>query len=233
MRRKRLRRSLFAITILILCLGFPGCEYPVPITSSPTSKIDERLLGQWYGDKGEPISIGRKDEYNYVITLGAEKYPAYHSDVKTQTGGISLSAIRGENRFVNLLVSGKYSYLTYKLEEHGNVIKVGVVSSEIIPTSVTNSARIQQLLEENLQNPKLFRSYSTYAHEAPIRKSQLMNALRQLRRRDSQADIVNQIRIRGVDFQLTPTIQRELEDAGARQELVDTTRNNFRGSKKT
>lgn len=220
MRKKPVRKPLVAIMVLILCFGLSGCYYSVPITSAPTSKIDKRVLGKWYGVDGGLFVIERTDDYTYAITISGQKYPAYHSDVRTR-------------RFLNVSVSGKYLYLTYKLEEHGNVLKAETISRQIIPESVANAGRVQQLLEENLHNPKLVEGFSTFAREAPIRKSQLMNALRQLRRGDSQVDIVNQIRIRGVDFQLTPTVQTELEDAGARRELIDTTRNNFRGKKTT
>lgn len=222
MRWKRVRRPLSPIPVLILCLGFSGCYYSVPITASPTSKIDERLLGKWYRDDGVVTLIDRTDDYNYAIRLGTDSQtlPAFQSEVSGR-------------RFVNFKVGQKYTYLIYKLEEHGNVLKIQAVSTKIIPESVKSSTEVQRLIAQNLYNPKLFEELDFYAREAPIRKSQLVNALRQLHRGDSQADIVNQIRIRGVDFQLTPTIQTELEDAGARPELIDTTRKNFRGKKKT
>ncbi|PYJ24595.1 MAG: hypothetical protein DME91_08345 [Verrucomicrobia bacterium] len=46
----------FCIAACLCILAFGACEYDVPITPSPTQKVQERLLGDWTS------TDGRKDE---------------------------------------------------------------------------------------------------------------------------------------------------------------------------
>ena len=61
-----------------------------------------------------------------------------------------------------------------------------------------------------------------------VKKERLISVLRskQLQTRE----IVNIINSNGVDFQLTPTVQTELVGAGARPEVIEAVRNNYRAS---
>jgi WD40 repeat protein len=65
------------------------------------------------------------------------------------------------------------------------------------------------------------------ANSQPIQKEALVTALKQLHLGDSQALIVKEVRARGVDFELTPDVEKELRKAGARDELLGAVRNNF------
>ena len=47
------RRCTLGIVAAVCCFAFSGCEYEVPITSTPTCKVDERLLGDWTSKDGK------------------------------------------------------------------------------------------------------------------------------------------------------------------------------------
>jgi formylglycine-generating enzyme required for sulfatase activity len=79
-----------------------------------------------------------------------------------------------------------------------------------------------------LAAPLLLAGIATPQQNKPITKEQLINALRQLRPGDSQIGIVNQVKSRGVDFQLTSIILAELRIAGARDSLIAAVQNGFR-----
>lgn len=71
------------------CLWLAGCEYDVPITSSPTHKVDERLLGNWVSqDQKDGMQIGKYDDANYVVSLARQTVeskagpPVPHADPK-------------------------------------------------------------------------------------------------------------------------------------------------------
>jgi formylglycine-generating enzyme required for sulfatase activity len=64
----------------------------------------------------------------------------------------------------------------------------------------------------------------------PISKEVLVNALKELRRGDSQDVIVKEVRARGVDFELTKQIETELRRAGGAPRLINAVRDNFRPS---
>ena len=62
---------------------------------------------------------------------------------------------------------------------------------------------------------------------APVTKSGLMKALKL--RQFQTSDIVAYVRSQGVDFRLTDDFERDLRAAGARPELIEAVRQNFRG----
>src|SRR5258706_5898863 len=64
--------------------------------------------------------------------------------------------------------------------------------------------------------------------DEPISKDALLNALKTLKRGDSQTFLVEIIGQRGVDFQLKDDIRTELERAGATSELIAAVRANYR-----
>jgi tetratricopeptide (TPR) repeat protein len=61
-----------------------------------------------------------------------------------------------------------------------------------------------------------------------IQKESLINALKVLKKGDSQSVLINPVCQRGVDFELTPTIEKELRASGASSELIKTIRLNYR-----
>jgi hypothetical protein len=71
------RRLPFAVALCILT--FSACEYQVPITSTPTRKVEERLLGDWTSSDGkEKIKVRRLDATIYMIYYDGDLFRAYH-----------------------------------------------------------------------------------------------------------------------------------------------------------
>lgn len=71
-------------------LALIACDYDVPLTTSPTRRVDVRLLGDWWiiaADKEqreprlEHMKIRQFDDSNYTISYQGDLYRAHHSDV--------------------------------------------------------------------------------------------------------------------------------------------------------
>ena len=129
-------------------LAFTGCEYEVPITSSPTRKVQERLLGDWVSlDGKENMKVRRLDENIYIVYYDGDLFRAYHSDV-AETPFVSVQDINSSDR--------KYAYVVWKLSDDGQRLTLRSVQSKLIPKEQKDSARVVELLKENARNPKLF-----------------------------------------------------------------------------
>jgi hypothetical protein len=132
-----------------LCiLAFTACEYEVPITSSPTRKVQERLLGDWVSlDGKENMKVRRLDDNNYIVYYDGDLFRAYHSDV-AETPFVSVQDINSSDR--------KYAYVVWKLSDDGQRLTLRNVQSKLIPKEQKDSARVAELLKENARNPELF-----------------------------------------------------------------------------
>jgi hypothetical protein len=134
---------------MCLCiLAFSACEYEVPITSSPTRKVEERLLGDWSClDGKEKMKVRRLDDSIYVVYYDGDLFRAYHSDV-AETPFVSVQDINSSDR--------KYAYVVWKLSDDGKRLSLLNVQSKVIPKEQKDSARVAELLKENAKNPELF-----------------------------------------------------------------------------
>ena len=141
------RGSGFGVAVSLCILAFTACEYEVPITSSPTRKVQERLLGNWISQDGkEHMRVRRLDDSIYVVYYDGDLFRAYHSDV-AEMPFVSVQDINSNDR--------KYAYVVWKLSDDGKRLTLRNVKSDVIPKEQKDSARIAELLNENAKNPDL------------------------------------------------------------------------------
>jgi hypothetical protein len=160
MNTTRLCRKLPLIVVAVFCcLSFSGCEgdYAVPITSGPTRKIDNRLLGNWVSKDGtDKIKVRSFDDSIYVVSYNGDLYRAFHSDVG-KTSFITAQDIDSTDR--------KYAYLGYKLSDDGKRLDLRAVNTNIIPKETKTSVNVQRLLKINLQSAELFGDEGQFSRE--------------------------------------------------------------------
>jgi hypothetical protein len=143
------RRSLgFGVAICLCILVFNACEYEVPITSSPTRKVQERLLGNWVSlDGKENMRVRRLDNSTYVVYYDGDLFRAYHSDV-AETPFASVQDLNSNDR--------KYAYVVWKLYDDDKRLSLRNLNRKVIPNETTDSATVAALLTKNARNPELF-----------------------------------------------------------------------------
>ena len=132
-----------------LCsLAFTSCNYDVPITSGPTRKVQERLLGDWTSDDGkEKLKLRNLDDSVYVAYYDGDLFRAYHSDV-AETPFASVQDLNSRDR--------KFAYVIWKLSDDGKNLKLRSVNDKVIPKDTKDSATVAALLTKNAHNPELF-----------------------------------------------------------------------------
>jgi lipopolysaccharide export LptBFGC system permease protein LptF len=142
------RRLGFGVAVCLCILAFTACEYEVPITSSPTRKVEEQLLGNWSSlDGKEKMKVRRLDDSIYIVYFDGDLFRAYHSDV-ADTPFVSAQDLNSRDR--------KYAYVVWKLSNDGKRLSLRSVQSKVVPKGKKDSAEIAELLKENARNPELF-----------------------------------------------------------------------------
>ena len=109
--------------LVCLCLAcFSACQYEVPITSSPTRKVEERLLGNWTSTDGkEKMKIRRLDDSVYVLYYDGDLFRAYHSDID----GTSFATVQDLNSN-----DRKLAYVVWKLANDGKTLNLRSVNAD-------------------------------------------------------------------------------------------------------
>jgi hypothetical protein len=142
------RRSGFGIAVGLCILAFSACEYEDPITSSPTRKVQEPLLGNWISQDGkEHLRVRRLDDNMYIVYYDGDLFRAYHSDV-AETPFVSVQDINSVDR--------KYAYVVWKLSDDSKQLRLRSVNRDVIPKEKKNSPAIAKFLKNNAKNPDLF-----------------------------------------------------------------------------
>jgi len=141
-----MKRTLIIAIVILACFIIVGCEYDVPITAQPTRAIDTALLGDWTSRDGkDTIKVNRWDGSNYVVWQDGSLFRVYHSDVEN-SAFVSVQLLAQDKP--------KYAYWSWKLSNDGT-LHLRIVDDQLVPDDTTNSARVQELLKQNLQNPTL------------------------------------------------------------------------------
>lgn len=135
------------VAIALCCLAFASCQYEVPITSAPTRKVQEQLLGNWKSSDGkEELKLRRLDDNIYIVYYDGDLFRAYHSDV-AETPFATVQDLNSNDR--------KYAYMVWKLSDDGNRLSLRNVSDKVISKETKDTATVVALLTKNARNPEL------------------------------------------------------------------------------
>ena len=141
-------RLSFGAIVLLCVFAFTACDYEVPITLSPTRKVQEPLLGNWTSSDGkEKMRVRRFDDSVYIVYYDGDLFRAYHSDV-ADTPFVSVQDLNSNDR--------KYAYVVWKVSDDASHLSLRNVSDKVIPKETKDSATVVALLTNNAHNPELF-----------------------------------------------------------------------------
>ena len=135
------------VAIGFCCLGFTSCNYDVPITSAPTRKVQEQLLGNWVSlDGKENMRARRLDDSTYAVYYDGDLFRVYHSDIG-ETPFATVQDLNSNDR--------KYAYVVWKLSDDGRNLRLRNVNDKVVPRETKDSASVVALLTKNATNPEL------------------------------------------------------------------------------
>ena len=138
----------FGVAICLCILVFNACNYEVPITSSPTRKVQEQLLGNWVSlDGKENMRVRRLEDSTYVVYYDGDLFRAYHSDV-AETPFATVQDLNSSDR--------KYAYVIWKVSGDGKNLRLRNINEKVVPKETKDSAAVVALLTKNASNPELF-----------------------------------------------------------------------------
>ena len=137
-----------AIAIGLCSLAFTSCNYDVPITSSPTRNVEQRLLGDLISlDGKENMKVRPLDGNTYVVYYDGDLFRAYHSEV-AETPFATVQDLNSNDR--------KFAYVIWKLSDDGKNLRLRSVNDKVVPKETKDPATVVALLTKNARNPELF-----------------------------------------------------------------------------
>jgi hypothetical protein len=136
------------VAIAVVCLALTACQYDIPITSAPTRKVQEQLVGDWTSADGkEKLKLRSLDDSIYIVYYDGDLFRAYHSDI-AESPFVTVQDLNSNDR--------KYAYVIWKLSGDGKNLRLRNVNDKVVPKGIRNSADVVALLTRNAGNPELF-----------------------------------------------------------------------------
>ena len=136
------------VAIALASLALNACQYDIPITSAPTRKVQEQLLGDWTSADGkEKLKLRSLDDSIYIVYYDGDLFRAYHSDI-AETPFVTVQDLNSNDR--------KYAYVIWKLSDNGKNLRLRNVNDKVVPKEIRDSAGVVALLTRNAGNPQLF-----------------------------------------------------------------------------
>lgn len=130
-----------------LALLFSGCIYEAPLTTEPTRKVDDNLVGTWVTDDPEQtVEIRKFDDSHYVLLNDGQFYRAFHSDLD----GVPFVSIQS----IDSLTDRKFWLVEYKLSS--DQLTVRAVNTDTIPKTLKTTDEIAASIRAHLGKADLF-----------------------------------------------------------------------------
>jgi hypothetical protein len=134
-------RSPLLPTLLVACaaLLLGGCDYDVPLSTTPDRGVERNLLGNWLSPHGW-MMVRRFDADHYVVVHNGSTYRGWHTSVEG-AAYVTLQSIDRE--------PSKYAYVTYRVSEDGRRLEVRFVRDGVVPKTIMDSTAMRRAIAKH------------------------------------------------------------------------------------
>ena len=146
----------------LCCAVLMGCEYTVPLFSTPQQKIDPALVGQWSrtlpSGETEAVLVLPWSDQEYLVAFPANKPETmYARATLTPVAGLPLIQLHWIGTAQAKLPTDARVYQFATFSRQGDQITLRLLNSARINTAIATSAALIQAITQNKEAPDLFR----------------------------------------------------------------------------
>jgi hypothetical protein len=150
------------LMLLVACGLLAGCDYTVPLVTSPEIALDKNLLGLW-----QRTAEDGKEESLLVLPLGRKEHLIWFPANNKESGFARACLCRTAGRTLVQLEwigtpQGKlpddsrvFQYATYSVA--GDTLTVRLLNPEVVNKDAKSSAELASAIAQNTGRPDLFR----------------------------------------------------------------------------
>lgn len=148
--------------LALCCAVLMGCEYTVPLFSTPQQKIDPALVGQWSrtlpSGETEAVLVLPWSDQEYLVAFPANKPETmYARATLTPVAGLPLIQLHWIGTAQAKLPTDARVYQFATFSRQGDQITLRLLNSARINTAIATSAALIQAITQNKEASDLFR----------------------------------------------------------------------------
>lgn len=158
--------------LALCCALLMGCEYTVPLFSTPQQKIDPALVGQWSrtlpNGETETVLVLPWSDQEYLVAFPANKPDAMYARATLMpVAGLPLIQLHWIGTANAKLPTDArvYQFATFACQN--DRITLRLLNSERIRTSLATSDALIQAITKNKEAPDLFREPLCFSRVTP------------------------------------------------------------------
>ena len=148
--------------LLLIWIALLGCDYTVPLLSTPTADIDGSALGLWQRTKDDGsteellvLPLSRKE---YLVSYPAGNATSMFAKACLwHSGTMTLVQL---NWFGTAKAESPKDKRTYQFAAYtvaGDEIRIRLLNTKVVNKDIGSSEALLKAIEENKSNPSLFR----------------------------------------------------------------------------
>jgi hypothetical protein len=150
------------LLILLALIFLVGCDYTVPLITTPDISIDRSILGLWQttDDDGTPVQLAvlALDDNEYLVSYSTKKQQAMfaraclcHTDGNTLVQVKWLGAADGKPMFDNTI----YQFFSYTVS--GDKLTARLLNNDVVNKDAASTKELEKAIAANRDNPELFK----------------------------------------------------------------------------
>jgi len=150
------------LLLVVVCLGLAGCDYTVPLTSTPELEIDSKLVGLW-----KRAEAPNQTESLLVLPLSRHEYMVNYPLSATnglfakaclcRCAGKTLAQLHWIGTAKGSVPDDDriYQIMAYELDE--DTLRILLLNTSVVGKDIDSSTALAGSIEDSKDNPKLFR----------------------------------------------------------------------------
>jgi hypothetical protein len=153
------------LLILLAVVLLAGCDYTVPLVTTPDINIDKSILGLWQtkedDGKIEQLLVLALDDHEYLVSYPSGAKDAMfaraslcHTDGKTLVQLKWLGSVDGTPMDDNRV----YEFFSYSVS--GDKLTARVLNSDVVNKDAASTKELEKAIAANRDNPELFKKDS-------------------------------------------------------------------------
>jgi hypothetical protein len=160
---------------MLACILVVGCDYTVPLVTTPKIEIDKAILGLWQtidNGKTQRLLVLALDSHEYLVSYSFDDGGMFaraclcHADHKTfvqlKWVGTTKGEVPDEKNPDDKRV---YQFATYSVT--GDKLAVRLLNTDVVPGDVASTKELLKSIAANRDNPKLLKEEVVFTKVKP------------------------------------------------------------------
>lgn len=148
--------------LVVICLVLAGCDYTVPLVSTPTIDIDRSVIGLWQkskdGGQAEDLLVLPLSGKEYLVSFpSGTKHAMFARACLWRGEGMTLVQLNWYGTALAKLPEDNRTYQFASYSVKGDEMRIRLLNKDVVKKDIGSSEELVKAIANNKSNSYLFR----------------------------------------------------------------------------